>query len=179
MINIGLVRLFKKTEIKRELNLINPRKVTKSNRIPHKLVKSTKNICSETLKIIFNNYLIEAEFPNELKLADITPTSTKEDPSRAENYRLAKVLPSTAQKMNFFVKDLFSKCDQNPQIAVDLVTFTEEILNEKLHFLSMAVPQKSLKESYTGRYVQMLISFYHLLCVAVEKVLLHYKHYCH
>ena len=33
----------------------------------------------------------------------------------------------TAQKMKFSVKDFFSKCD--------LVTFTEEILNGKLHFL--------------------------------------------
>ena len=34
-----------------------------------------------------------------------------------------------AQKMKFSIKDFFSKCDQ------DLVTFTEEILNGKLHFL--------------------------------------------
>ena len=32
----------------------------------------------------------------------------------------------TAQKMKFSIKDLFSKSDQ--------LTFTEEILNEKLHF---------------------------------------------
>ena len=33
--------------------------------------------------------------------------------------------------MKFSIKDFFSKCD-----PVDLVTFTEEILNGKLHFLS-------------------------------------------
>ena len=38
----------------------------------------------------------------------------------------------TAQKMKFSIKDFFSKCDQIP---ADLVTFTEEILNGKLHFL--------------------------------------------
>ena len=37
----------------------------------------------------------------------------------------------TAQKMKFSIKGLFSKCDQ----IVDLVTFTEEILDGKLHFL--------------------------------------------
>ena len=31
------------------------------------------------------------------------------------------------------MKDFFRKCD--PQFPADLVTFTEEILNEKLHFL--------------------------------------------
>ena len=37
-----------------------------------------------------------------------------------------------AQKMKFSIKDLFSKCDHIP---VNLVTFTEEILNGTLHFL--------------------------------------------
>ena len=64
-------------EIERELNLINPRKATATNGIPPKLLKSTKFICSETLKTIFNNCLIKAEFPNELKLADVTPILKK------------------------------------------------------------------------------------------------------
>ena len=42
--------------------------------------------------------------------------------------------PYTAQKMKFSIKDLFSKCDQ-----ADLVTFTEETLDGKLHFLCAAV----------------------------------------
>ena len=36
------------------------------------------------------------------------------------------------EKMKFFIKDFFSKCDQFP---ADLVTFTDEILNEKFNFL--------------------------------------------
>ena len=43
------------SEIERELNLINPRKVTTSNGITPKLLKSTKTIWSEILKTIFNN----------------------------------------------------------------------------------------------------------------------------
>ena len=65
------------SEIERELNLINPRKATTSNGIPPKLLKSTKSICSETLKAIFNNCLSKAEFPNELKLTDVTPILKK------------------------------------------------------------------------------------------------------
>ena len=64
-------------EIERELNLINPKKATRSNGIPQKLLKSTKAICSETLKTVFNNCLIKAEFPNELKLGDVTPILKK------------------------------------------------------------------------------------------------------
>ena len=38
--------------------------------------------------------------------------------------------------MKFFIKGFFKKCDQNQRkLPVDLVTFTEEILNGKLHFL--------------------------------------------
>ena len=65
------------SEIERELNLISPRKATTSNGIPPKLIKSTKTICSETLKTIFNNCLIKAEFPNELKLTDVAPILKK------------------------------------------------------------------------------------------------------
>ena len=41
---------------------------------------------------------------------------------------------NTAQKIKFSIKDFFRKCTV-PQFTVDLVTFTEEILNGKLHFL--------------------------------------------
>ena len=40
--------------------------------------------------------------------------------------------------MKFYIKDFFIKCDQIcsfQQFFADLVTFTEEILNGKLHFL--------------------------------------------
>ena len=65
------------SEIDRELNLISSRKATKSNTSPPKLLKCTKTICSETLTTIFNNCLIRADFPNELKLADVTPILKK------------------------------------------------------------------------------------------------------
>ena len=44
---------------------------------PPKLLKSTKTIRSETLKTIFKNFLIKAEFPKELKPADVTPKIKK------------------------------------------------------------------------------------------------------
>ena len=85
------------SEIEIELNLINLRKAATSNGISPKLLKSTKTIYSETLKTIFNNCLIKAEFPNKLKLAGVTPILKKEDPSRTKNYRLVSVLPSVSK----------------------------------------------------------------------------------
>ena len=45
----------------------------------------------------------------------------------------------SAQKMKFFIKDFFNKCYQ----TADLVTFTEEIFNGKLHFCAMPPSQTS------------------------------------
>ena len=48
-------------------------------------------------------------------------------------HRLASlVCIVTAQKMKFSIKDFFSKCDQTRRKL--RITFTEEILNEKVHF---------------------------------------------
>ena len=49
------------------------------------------------MKTVFNNCLIKAESPNELKLADVTPIFKKEDPSRAKNYRSVSVLQSVSK----------------------------------------------------------------------------------
>ena len=44
------------------------------------------------------------------------------------------ILESLHKKMEFSIKDFFSKCDQIRKNG-NLVTFTEEILNGRLHFL--------------------------------------------
>ena len=41
----------------------------------------------------------------------------------------------TLQKMKFSIKDFFSKCDQIRRFPADLVTFNEETLHGKPHFL--------------------------------------------
>ena len=41
---------------------------------------------------------------------------------------------TTVQKKKFSIKDFFGKCDQIRRNSADLVTFTKEILNGKLHF---------------------------------------------
>ena len=46
----------------------------------------------------------------------------------------------TAQKMIFSIKDFFSKYDHIRSFPADFVTFTEEILNGKNHFLCSDSP---------------------------------------
>ena len=43
----------------------------------------------------------------------------------------------TAQKMKFSIKDLICKYGQNLQEIAGVVTFTEEIVNGKLHFFAV------------------------------------------
>ena len=118
------------SEIERELNLIVPRKATASNGIPPKLLKYTKTICFDTLKTIFNNCLITAEFPNELKLADVTSILKKEDPSRAKDYSPVSLLHSVFTGsvlgpllFNIYIKDFFYLTEMTDVCNVDDTTF--------------------------------------------------------
>ena len=45
-------------------------------------------------------------------------------------FRIGDFTLITAQKLNFSIKDFFSK---NPKFSADLVTFTEEIFHGKLY----------------------------------------------
>ena len=60
---------------------------------------------------------------------------------------------NTAQKMKFPIKDFFSKCDQK---TADLVTFTEEILNGKLHFFYSGKSSLHII-ALTGRSMKFII----------------------
>ena len=63
---------------------------------------------------------------------------------------------TTTQKMKFFIKDFFSKCDHIHSPS-DLVTFTEEFLNWKLYFLP-----------------SVLIAVTRLLLIDISKFYLHH-----
>ena len=52
------------------------------------------NICAPALNDIWNNEVItQKSFPNNLKLADVTPVFKKEDASLLKNYRPVSVIP--------------------------------------------------------------------------------------
>ena len=58
-----------------------------------KLLKEVSNICAPTSNGIWNNEVITQKcFPNNLKLADVTPVFKKEDASLLKNYRPVSVL---------------------------------------------------------------------------------------
>ena len=57
-------------------------------------MKEVSDICAQALNDIWNNEIVTQKcFPNNLKLADVTPAFKKEDASLLTNYRLVSVLP--------------------------------------------------------------------------------------
>ena len=86
--------------------------------------------------------------------------------------------------MKFSIKDFFSKCDQIPQFFADLVTFTEEIFNEKFQFLCSVALQilhlqswriKQLKTSlilirnYLATNAHFAVCLDHLIILCFDK----------
>ena len=76
------------------------------------------NVYLLELTILINNCLMKGVFPDDLKLADITPKFKKEDILNKENYRPVSILPHLSKvlfikrilykQINSFMKNKFS-----------------------------------------------------------------------
>ena len=103
-------------DVKKEILNLSSKKATKKGHIPAKILKSSINIYLSELRILINNCLKEGVFPDDLKLADITPIFKKEDSLNIENYRpismlshLSKVFERILYKqIDSFMKNKFS-----------------------------------------------------------------------
>ena len=83
--------------MEKEIQNIDLKKATTKNTIPPEILKMSCNTSPETLQNLFNECLITDNFPDNLKLADITPVFKKKDPLNKENYKLFNVLPSISK----------------------------------------------------------------------------------
>ena len=62
------------------------------------MLKETSDICSHVLQQIWNDEIFKkCQFPENLKLANITPVFKKEDKNLAKNYRSVSVLPTLSK----------------------------------------------------------------------------------
>ena len=85
-------------DIEKEILSLNNKKAVAPNSIPAKVLKETSDICSPVLQQIWNDEVLKkCQFPENLKLADITPVFKKEDKNLAKNYRLVSVLPTLSK----------------------------------------------------------------------------------
>ena len=68
------------SDVEKEISNINHKKATTSNSIPPKVLKLASDSTIESLTKIFNKVLQTGKFPENLKLADITPIFKKKIP---------------------------------------------------------------------------------------------------
>ena len=80
-----------------EIGRLNPKEATTFNNIPAKVLKSSSEICSESLQLIFNDCVQNGLFPDLLKLADVTSLHKTEEKTRKKNYRPVSVLPTVSK----------------------------------------------------------------------------------
>ena len=67
------------------------------------MLKISCEICNVDLQNIWNSEILEKlYFPNNLKLADVTPVYKKKDPTLVENYRPVSVLRSVSNSKTIF-----------------------------------------------------------------------------
>ena len=64
---------------------------TTQNNIPLKITRQSAEVTANTLQSLFNNAISNSEFPENLKLANITPLFKKKDPLDKTSYRPVSV----------------------------------------------------------------------------------------
>ena len=97
-------------DIKKEINSINPKKATTSNGIPPKILKKSSKVSASVLHKLFNDSIEKSDFPQNLKLADITPVYKKNDPLDKTNYRPVSILPVVSKIFEIIMQKQINDC---------------------------------------------------------------------
>ena len=72
-------------------------RATAGNSISSKTLKLSANTSADILQKLFNDILSTGNFPDNMKLADITLVFKKKDPLKKENYRLVSILSAISK----------------------------------------------------------------------------------
>ena len=84
-------------DISSKITKLNIKKSTTFKNIPTKILVVTSDIISPFLTNINNDAKLHSDFPNSLKLADITPIHKREETTVTDNYRSVSILPSVSK----------------------------------------------------------------------------------
>ena len=85
------------SNIKNEIKGLNPNKATAHNNILPKILWQSAEGTVNTLQLLFNDAILNSEFPENLKLADVTPVFKNKTPLDKTNYRPVSVLPPVSK----------------------------------------------------------------------------------
>ena len=80
------------SDIELEIRLLNRKKATTHKNIPPKILNSSSEATVNILRRLFNETITKGVFPDDFKLADVTPVFKKDDPFDKKNYRPVRVL---------------------------------------------------------------------------------------
>ena len=84
-------------QIEDEISSLNSRKSNTFKGIPIHSLKENVDIIGKILHRIISNAIIRCEFPDALKLADITPIFKTQDATNKKNYRPISILPTISK----------------------------------------------------------------------------------
>ena len=96
-------------EVYKYLSNVKPTKSTGYDKIPPKLIKDAAGVISRSLTIIFNKSIISGIFPEDLKIAVLSPIFKKGDRSSCGNYRPISVLSVIAKVLEKIAFDQLCK----------------------------------------------------------------------
>ena len=85
------------SDIKNEIKGLNPNEATTHNNVPPKILRESADVAASTLQLLFNNALSNRQFPENLKLADVTRVSKKKYALDKTNYRPFSVFPQISK----------------------------------------------------------------------------------
>ena len=86
-------------DIKKELSELNVNKSTTYKNIPAKILKTNSEICAPYIESILNLSFEDNIFPDNLKLADVSPVFKAGDDTIKKNYRPVSVLPVISKNL--------------------------------------------------------------------------------
>ena len=78
------------SDIEKELSNLNAKKASTFKNITPKVLKASIESCSEVLTKLFNNTILTSNFPDKLKVADVSPIFKKDDPQKLKKSLLHK-----------------------------------------------------------------------------------------
>ena len=96
------------SEVKKEILNLSAKKATKNGEIPAKILKKSVGIYLKEITFIINDCIENGIFPDDLKLADVSPIFKKEDSFKKGNYRPVSILPHISK---VFERILYKQID--------------------------------------------------------------------
>ena len=87
------------SKVKKEILNLFPKKATKNDDIPAKILKKSADIYIKEIKFTINDCSENGIFPDDLKLADVSPTFKKKDSFKKESCRPVNILPHKSKSL--------------------------------------------------------------------------------